>query len=101
MTTDRRILSFIARVRDVEARATPRGAGAESDVLPVHGTGAADSNEAAVGTGEVRGVHKRIIPRVVVGPQHTGVRAARGDSGAFLHARTVQRAAQGDAGDAP
>ena len=62
----------IARVRDEETRAGLREAGPESDVFPVHGTGAADSDEAAVGTGQ----------------------------GALLHARAVQRARQGDAGDA-
>src|SRR5439155_2985851 len=90
----------IARVRDVKARAAPRRAGAESDVLPVDGTGAADSDEAAVAAGQVRGVHIRIVPRVVVGPQHAGVRAAHRNAGALPHARTVKRARQGDAGDA-
>jgi len=58
----------IARVRDEETRAGLREAGPESDVFSVHGTGAADSDEAKVDTGQVRGVHIRIVPRVVVGP---------------------------------
>ena len=59
----------IARVRDEETRAGLREAGPESDVFPVHGTGAADSDEAAVGTGQIRGVHICVVPGVIMGPQ--------------------------------
>src|SRR3989449_6262580 len=52
----------IARVRDVEARGALRGAGPKSDVFPVHGTGAAESDDATVGTGQVCCVHICIVP---------------------------------------
>ena len=44
------------------APAAPCGAGSKRDVFPVHGTGAADSDDAAVGTGQVRGVHICVVP---------------------------------------
>jgi len=86
MTTDLRVLS-LSPVSAVYRQAPRRRDRGRARCPPVHGTGALYSNEAAVRTGEIGGVHICTVARVVVGPQHTGVRAAHGDPGALFHPR--------------
>ncbi len=81
---DRRTtFQVISRVRQVHARAGPRGTWPQRHVLPILVLRAGDEDAATVGAGQVGRVQVGAVPRVVVRPQDPGMGAAHGDPGAL------------------